>query len=98
MAMDRGAIDIFQEEGQIFRCQKDRWDAIFYGELGSSLAILEKGFNLDSFLPRYNTADLASASPGSVLFDTICTTHKLPSQKVHDTPADIGNVWSGSRS
>ncbi len=53
MAMDREAIEIFQEEGHILKCQRDRWDAIFYGELGSSLAILDKGFNLDSFLPRY---------------------------------------------
>lgn len=52
MAMDREALDIFQQEGQILRCHKDRWDAIFYGELGSSLAILRAGFKIDSFLPR----------------------------------------------
>jgi len=53
MAMDKETIKIFREEGQILSCQENRWDAIFYGELGSSLAVLNKGFNLDSFLPRY---------------------------------------------
>lgn len=69
MAMDRETIEIFREEGQIFKCQKDRWDAIFYGELGSSLAILDQGFNIDSFLPRCSmenfeiTADVAGIAP-----------------------------------
>jgi len=53
MAMDQDAIKIFQQEGQILQCHKDRWDAIFFGELGSSLAILRAGFKIDSFLPRY---------------------------------------------
>ncbi|KAL0029714.1 hypothetical protein WJX79_004145 [Trebouxia sp. C0005] len=57
MAMDRETIEIFREEGQVFKCHKDRWDAIFYGELGSSLAILDQGFNIDSLLPRYQNVD-----------------------------------------
>jgi len=61
MAMDKGAIDIFQEEGQIFKCQENRWDAIFFGELGSSLAVLTKGYNLDSFLPRCRKESTADA-------------------------------------
>ena len=68
MAMDKGAIEIFQEEGQILKCQKDRWDAIFYGELGSSLAILDKGFNLDSFLPRYDS----EITPASKSLCSVC--------------------------
>lgn len=52
MAMDQEAISIFQQEGEVLKCHKDRWDAIFYGELGSSLAILRAGFNIDSFIPR----------------------------------------------
>ena len=50
--MDRQAIAIMEAEGRVFQCHRDRADAIFFGELGSSRAILEAGFNLGSFLAR----------------------------------------------
>ena len=52
LAMDRQTIDIFEHEGQMMQCHQDRWDAVFFGELGSSLAVLNAGFNIDSFLTR----------------------------------------------
>lgn len=46
-----------RDEGNVFRCHKDMWDAIFYSELGSSLAILKAGFNLDTLMARYQGVD-----------------------------------------
>jgi hypothetical protein len=40
------------EEGHVFACHKDRWDAIWFGELGSSATILGAGYNIGSFLIR----------------------------------------------
>lgn len=51
-AMDRQAISIMEAEGYVLRCHKDRAAAIFDGEIGSSRAILDAGYNLDSFLMR----------------------------------------------
>lgn len=42
-----------RKEGHIFTCYTSMWDTIFYSELGSSLAILNAGYNLDSFMARY---------------------------------------------
>jgi hypothetical protein len=38
-------------------CHGNRALAIFYGEIGASLAILEAGYNIDSFLWRYQGID-----------------------------------------
>ena len=45
------------DDGNVFKCHKDMWDAIYYSELGSSLAILKSGFNLDSLMARYQGVD-----------------------------------------
>ena len=45
------------DDGNVFKCHKDMWDAIFYSEMGSSLAILKSGFNLDSLMTRYQGID-----------------------------------------
>ena len=37
----------------VFHCHNTRWSAIYYSELGSSAAVLAAGFNLDSFMTRY---------------------------------------------
>ena len=52
MAMDREAIRIFMDEGHVLQCHQNRSEAIYYGELGSSLAILHAGYNIDSFQSR----------------------------------------------
>lgn len=50
LALDTETLAIFQQDGQVMKCQDDRWDAVYYGELGSSLAVLNAGFNIDSFM------------------------------------------------
>ena len=52
MAMDRKTIEILEKEGNVLQCHQNRWDAIYFGELGSSLAILRAGYNIDSLLSR----------------------------------------------
>ncbi len=46
-----------QDDGKVFSCYVNMWDTIFYSELGSSLAILRGGYNLDSFMVRYQNVD-----------------------------------------
>ena len=51
--MDRQALQILDQQGDVLQCHRDRWDAIYFGEIGSSLAVLNAGFNIDSFILRY---------------------------------------------
>lgn len=53
LAMDQAALQVLAQEGQVMQCHFDRWDAVYFGELGSSLAILNAGYNIDSFLVRW---------------------------------------------
>jgi translation initiation factor eIF-2B subunit epsilon len=41
----------------VFACHHDRWDTIFYSELGSSKCILDAGYNIDSLMLRYQGVD-----------------------------------------
>jgi hypothetical protein len=77
-----------QDAGYVMKCHANRALAIFYGEIGASLVILEAGYNLDSFLWRYQGVDWrephtwecnAALSPlGKRTFDGITApTHEL---------------------
>ena len=46
----------------MFTCYNNMWDTIFYSELGSSLAVLKGGYNLDSFMVRYQGVDWTDQS------------------------------------
>ena len=46
-------VQVMMQDGHVFSCHRDRWDAIWYGELGSSAAILDAGYNIGSFMIRY---------------------------------------------
>ena len=46
-----------RSDGNVFTCYSNMWDTIFFSELGSSLAILKGGYNLDSFMIRYQGVD-----------------------------------------
>ena len=48
---------LMQDDGRVFKCYDNMWDTIFYSELGSSLSILRGGYNLDSFMARYQGVD-----------------------------------------
>lgn len=57
LATDRAGLDIWLADKNVFACWDSMWDVIWHGELGSSLAILNAGFNLDSFVMRYQGVD-----------------------------------------
>lgn len=53
----QAGLKVMRDEGEVFKCWSDRQDAIYYGELGSSRAILRAGYNLDCFIIRYQGID-----------------------------------------
>lgn len=57
LATDQVGLAILQQAGEVFACYADLHDTIFYAELGSSLAILEAGYNIDSLMMRYQGVD-----------------------------------------
>ena len=53
LATDQTGLAILQRGGQVFSCYDNLHDTIYFAELGSSLAVLEAGFNIDSLMLRY---------------------------------------------
>ena len=53
LATDQVGLGILQRDGNVFACFEDLHDTIYYAELGSSLAVLEAGYNIDSLMLRY---------------------------------------------
>jgi hypothetical protein len=43
--------------GYVLKCHASRDHAIYYGEIGASLSVLEAGYTIDSFLTRYQDVD-----------------------------------------
>lgn len=46
-------LKVLKDAGYVLRCHKNRFEAVYFGEIGASLAILNAGYNIDSFLVRY---------------------------------------------
>jgi hypothetical protein len=57
LATDQTGLAILQRGGQVFSCYDNLHDTIYFAELGSSLAVLEAGFNIDSLMLRYQGVD-----------------------------------------
>lgn len=57
VATDRAGFAIWEEDEKVFGCYDSMWDVIWHGELGSSLAMLNKGHNLASLMERYRGVD-----------------------------------------
>ncbi|KAF8068311.1 UVR8 [Scenedesmus sp. PABB004] len=57
VATDRAGLDLLIADRRVFACHRDRWDTIFYSELGSSKAVLDAGFNLGCLMLRYQGVD-----------------------------------------
>lgn len=53
-------LQVLLKDRHVFACHKDRWDTIYYSELGSSLAILQAGYNIDCLMLRYQGVDWRS--------------------------------------
>lgn len=54
---DQVGLRIWLQDAKVFQCWHSMWDVIWHGELGSSLAILKAGYNLDSLMLRYQGVD-----------------------------------------
>lgn len=50
------------DDGKVFECYESIHDTIFYSELGSSLAMLRAGFNIESLMMRYRGVDWRNES------------------------------------
>lgn len=48
---------MLKSSGYVLRCHKDRFEAVYFGEIGASLAMFEAGYTIDSFLTRYQGVD-----------------------------------------
>jgi hypothetical protein len=53
----QAGLAVLMKDPHVFACHRDRWDTIYYSELGSSLAILQAGYNIDCFMLRYQGVD-----------------------------------------
>lgn len=50
VATDRIGMNLLLTDPGVFQCYDNMWDTIFYSELGSSAAILQAGYNIDSLM------------------------------------------------
>jgi hypothetical protein len=50
-------LQILRASGEVLMCHENRAHAVYYGEIGASLAILKAGYSIDSFLTRYQHVD-----------------------------------------
>ncbi len=50
-------LDAMHKNGSVLTCHNAPWEDEFYSQLGASRAILDAGFNLDSFMLRYRGID-----------------------------------------
>eukprot|EP00878_Enallax_costatus_P024831 GHUV01026523.1.p1 GENE.GHUV01026523.1~~GHUV01026523.1.p1 ORF type:complete len:299 (+),score=79.13 GHUV01026523.1:220-1116(+) len=57
VATDLAGLQLLLADSKVFACHKDRWDTIFYSELGSSKAILDAGYNIACLMLRYQGVD-----------------------------------------
>jgi hypothetical protein len=56
-AVGRQGLSDLLRDGTVLRCHRDRWDAIYFGELGASAAVLRAGGNLAAMMARYQGVD-----------------------------------------
>ena len=52
VATDRIGMQILLDDQNVFKCYSNMWDTIYHSELGSSAAILDAGYNIDSLMVR----------------------------------------------
>jgi hypothetical protein len=53
LATDQEGLKVLLSDGEVFKCHRNKWEASYYGDVGASTAILASGFNLDSFVTKY---------------------------------------------
>lgn len=52
VATDRVGMQLLLTDPGVFQCYDNMYDTIYYSELGSSAAILDAGYNIDSLMVR----------------------------------------------
>ncbi|GAB4817919.1 hypothetical protein N2152v2_004965 [Parachlorella kessleri] len=57
VAMDQTALKLVQKDPTVLRCYSRYHDAVWYGEMGSSAAVLRAGYNIDALMLRYQGVD-----------------------------------------
>ena len=50
-------LKVLQEDGLVFKCYETLHDTVWNSELGSSVAIFNAGYTIDSLLLKYQGAD-----------------------------------------
>eukprot|EP01026_Neomeris_dumetosa_P062715 TRINITY_DN5942_c0_g1_i12.p1 TRINITY_DN5942_c0_g1~~TRINITY_DN5942_c0_g1_i12.p1 ORF type:complete len:442 (-),score=37.07 TRINITY_DN5942_c0_g1_i12:97-1422(-) len=55
--MDQKGLEIILNDQRVFKCYKELWQVIYFGELGASQAIIRAGCNIGSFQKRYKNVD-----------------------------------------
>ena len=50
-------LQVLFNDGHVFECHKQISDAVYNAEVGSSLAILQAGYTIDSLMLRYQGVD-----------------------------------------
>jgi hypothetical protein len=48
---------LLSASSDVFRCYSEEWDARYHGDLGASLAVLDRGWNLGSMMLKYAGVD-----------------------------------------
>ena len=51
-------LKLLMEAKTVFHCHESRWNTIYHSELGSSATILAAGYNIDSFMTRYQVGEM----------------------------------------
>ena len=55
-------LQVLLQDRHVFECHKDISDAVFYAEIGSSLAVFRAGYTIDSLMLRYRDVDWTNPS------------------------------------
>lgn len=57
VATDAVGLQVLLDTGKVFKCYDKMKDVVYHGEMGSSRAILDAGYNIDSLMLRYQGVD-----------------------------------------
>ena len=55
-------LGILQRDGNVFKCFGSVLDAVWHAELGSSAAIFDAGYTIDSLMLRYQGVDWTNSA------------------------------------
>jgi hypothetical protein len=63
VATDQVGLSILLKDEEVFQCHDNMWDTIYHSELGSSSAVLNAGYNIDSLMVRFPCYSCLEACP-----------------------------------